>query len=228
LAFNQLIVSDFFTTRMQRPDGHEGPIAALGVPYMKLKAGRWRGVTVWEKTPQGRTDIQDPDLGFPGVVWLLATGFRTAGDPDDAYRDFERLGINGLKPRPIDYEYLYADIHETALDAVRRELERVSNELLELAWREPGVFHSADIEIAEIALGIKLFDDAEYRVLILPVIDSQNHPISEDVFELIVRAIFDCRLDELDFAPDPAVLAELGYQMRSTDMPVAQLHPRRR
>lgn len=227
LAFDQVIVRDFLMTRMQMPDGHEGPIASLGVPHMKLKASRWRGVTIWEKQPRGK-DIQDPSLSFPGVVWLLAVGYRSAGDADDAYRDFERLGVERLAPRPIDYEYLYSDIHEAVLDATRRELERVANELLELAWREPGVFHRADIEIADIALGITLFDNAEYRVLVLPVVDSRNRAIPEEVHTLLVRTIFDCRLDELEFAPDPAVLAEMGYQPRPSDMLVAQLRERRR
>lgn len=67
-ALEHLIVRDFVNTRRQNPDGHEGPLAALGVPHMRLKAGRWRGVTIWEGHPQGRAGIQDPALPFPGVV----------------------------------------------------------------------------------------------------------------------------------------------------------------
>jgi hypothetical protein len=228
-ALEYLIVRDFVNTRRQEPDGHEGPVAALGVPYMKLKAGdRSRGVTLWDKRPQGRDNIQDPDLPYPGVVWLVASGYRKEGDADDAYEVFARLGVAGLAPKSGDYEHLYTDIYEAALEALQADFERALNELLERAGREPGIVHRADLEIAQLAVAIVVFDTIEYRVAIFPLLDSNRRPIPEDIRDALIQIVFkDARLDELEY-PDASVLAGLGYEPGPFDLPLAQLRERGR
>lgn len=229
-ALEHGIVRDFYRARAADPDGTEGPIAALGVPYMKLKAGeRARGVTLWERTPQGRNDIQDPALPFPGVVWLVGVGVRKEGDKNDAYEVFERLGVARLAPTRSDYEALYADIHTTAHEALVADLERAMHELLERAWREPGRLHEEHIEIGELGVGILVFEFGEYRVVILPLVDDRNHAVPEDILLLLVRVAFgdDCRLEDLE-AADPEMLRSIGYRPRPTDWALAQLRERTR
>ncbi len=224
-AMEHGIVRDFVRTRSSEPDGTEGVIAALGVPFMKLKAGdRARGVTLWEKKPQGRDNIQDPALPFPGVVWLAGIGFRKEGDRGDAYEVFARLGPDRLMPTQMDYELLYADIHTATEEALRSDLARAMHELLERAWREPGRLQEQHIEIGDIAVGIVVFDYGEYRVAVLPLIDDRKHSVPEDILLLFARVVFgdECRLEELEPA-DPEILREIGYRPRPTDWALAQL-----
>lgn len=141
LALEHRIVRDFLHLRRADPEGSEGAIASLRAPFMKLKSGeRQRGVTLWDRTPQGRP-IQDEWLPYPGVVWLAAVGNRKEGDKHDAYEMFARIGADRLRPVLLDYELLYSDMHETAQQALRDELERAMHELLENAWRQPGRLH---------------------------------------------------------------------------------------
>src|SRR5207249_5018832 len=129
-----------------------------------------------------------------------------------------------LAPTRTDYETLYADIHAAAEEALLADLERVMNELLERAWREPGRLHEEHVEIGELGLGILVFESGEYRVVILPLIDERNHAVPEDILLLLVRAAFgkDCRLEDLE-AADPGVLGSMGYRPRLTDWALAQL-----
>lgn len=226
-ALDLLIVRDFVRSRSADPDGQEGIVAELGVPHMKLKAGRWRGVTVWERQPRG-VEIQDPDLTFPGVVWLVGAGVRKEGDADDAYRGFARLGRAGLAPADADYEQLFADIEDAAYRALLADLERAMNELLEAAWREPHRLHEAVVEIGSVGVAILIWEAVEYRVVILPLLDLEHRPVSLEVLTLLARVVFgdDCRLDELEDA-DAGVLAEIGYQPGRTEWAVAQLRQRK-
>jgi hypothetical protein len=227
VALERLIIRDFVRARRVDPDGSEGPIAALGIPFMKLKAGRSRGVTLWEGEPQGKT-VQDPALPYPGVVWLLGSGERKEGDADDAYREFERLGIARLLPTTADYELLYADIYQAALDGLREDLERALKELLEEASREPGVLHRAAIESAELGLAVVVLDYAEYRVLVLPLLDFDRKPIPQEIHVALAKIVFDeRRLDELIDYPDPDLLAEIGYEPGPFDLVLADLRERK-
>lgn len=226
-ALEELIVRDFIRTRREDPDGREGPVAALGVPYMKLKAGRWRGVTIWEARPQGQVGVQDPGLPFPGVVWLAGVGYRKEGDRDDAFEYFERLGSADLAPKLVDYEDLYAAFRLALLAQIRDDLERALNELLEEAWREPNEMHYAQIDFAELGFGVVVFDTIEYRVLVLPTLDSQRRPIPEELHVALIQIAFeDGRLDEVDPA-DPEMLERLGYVPRPFEYAVAQVRERR-
>jgi hypothetical protein len=210
-ALEDILVRDFARTRRVNPEGQEGVIAALGPPFMKLKAGdRARGVSIWEERPQGRI-VEDPDLPFAGVVWLLGRGYRKEGDADDAYREFARIGAERLRPVQVDYELLYAAILEDAIEALRMDLERALKELLEHAWREPGVLHEAVVESYELGLAILVFDNAEYRVLVLPTLGPDKRPIPDQIQESLIRIVFDGkRLDELEY-PDAEILAQVGY-----------------
>jgi hypothetical protein len=226
-ASEELIVRDFLRTRRENPDGHEGPVAALGVPYMKLKAGRWRGVTIWEARPQGRVGVQDPDLPFPGVVWLAGVGFRKEGDRDDAFEVFERLGSAALAPKLVDYEDLYVAFRLALLAQMRDDLERALNELLEEAWREPDEMHYAQIDFADLGFGVVVLDTIEYRVLVLPTVDFQRRPIPEEVHVALIQIAFvDGRLDDVEPA-DPEMLRKLGYAPRPFEYAVAQMRERR-
>ena len=198
-ARDELIVRDFVRTRREDPDGREGPVVALGVPYMKLKAGRWRGVTIWEGRPQGRVGVQDPSLPFPGVVWLAGVGYRKEGDRDDAFEYFERLGATALAPKLVDYEDLYAAFRVALLAQLREDLEGALNELLEQAWREPDEIHYAEVEFADLGFGVVVLDTIEYRILVLPTLDSQRRPIPEELHVALIQIAFEgSRLDEVE------------------------------
>ena len=227
VALERLIVREFVRTRRVNPDGDEGPIAALRVPWMKLKASRDRAVTVWEARPQGRVGIQDPLLGYPGVVWLAGVGFRKEGDPDDAYEEFARLGPSRLSPISNDYTYLYADIRIAAVEALRDDLERALNELVERAQREPGVFHAADLEIGELGFAAVVFDNLVYRILIMPMVDAQGRGIPSEIHAALIEVAFpDCRLDELEY-PEQAILKDLGYSPGPLEYAIACLREKR-
>lgn len=225
VALEHPIVRDFLRSRREDPEGSEGVIASLGVPFMKLKAGdRERGVTIWERKPQGRDGIEDPALPFAGVVWLAGFGYRKEGDKHDAYEHFEKTSASRLVPTQADYELLYADIQREVYESLVEELERVMNELLERAWREPGHLHEERVEIGHLGVAITVLDYAEYRIAILPALDDSNRPVSLDILELLVRVIFgkECRLADLEPA-DPEMLAAVGYRGRASDLALAQL-----
>lgn len=126
-----------------------------------------------------------------------------------------------------DYEQLYAAIRLAAFEALRDDLERALNELLEEAEREPGKLHRAEVEIGEMSFGVLILDRLEYRVLVLPILDSKRKPIPEAVHELLIEIAFpDCRLDELEY-PDTGMLEQLGYEPGPYDLLFACLRERR-
>lgn len=206
-----LVVRDFLNQRSQQPDGTEGPIAALGSAFMKLKCGRYRAATLHQEHLLGIDDAQvrDPEVTWQGVVWLLAVGYRKEGDPDDAYNDFERIGADALRPQHQDYVDLYASIRQAAADTFDIELRARLAELLERARSEPDVLHRLDAEpFAGIA--IKVFHDHGYRILVLSAIDARRRPVSEAVSEVIVASVFPgVRLDELEF-PDARLVERIA------------------
>lgn len=227
LASAHVVLREFLTSRGQVPEGTEGPVRALGSPFKKIKAGRERGVTLYEPNPQGKA-FHDPDLRFPGVVWLLAYGVRKEGDPDDAYRDFERLGADAMRPTTSDYALLWEDLRLEAEMALRRELEDGLRDLRELARRQPEVLHRLALEELQPGVAFVLFDDGETRLLVLPVVDANRRPVSEEVQALMVSIVFEeSKLDELE-APSPEILQRIAkYELRPFEFALCRRIARR-
>jgi len=215
LAPAELIVRDFLNQRGLEPDGTEGPIVTLGPAFMKLKASRWRGVTVHELEPAGVRGVQDPDYRWPGVVWLCGVGYRKDGDPDDAYKHFERIGADGVLPQEADYTDLFAEIREAAASALRADVEAAVGQLLIDARADPSTLHRLDIDPG-IGVAICVFARHGYRILVLPTIDAARRPVSEELQALLVGEIFPgVRVEDLD-APDPRTVRDIvAYDLRS-------------
>lgn len=112
-----LAVRDFMNQRSQVPGGTEGSIRALGPEFRELECSRDRGVTLHEERPRGRA-VQHPDVTWPGVVWLLAVGYRKEGDKRDAFEDFEAIGADAMRPQDVDYGDLFADMRREAAEAL--------------------------------------------------------------------------------------------------------------
>lgn len=217
---------EFRKSRSANPEGTEGPVAALGTPYKKLKAGRERAVTLWERTPAGR-QLQDPDLRFEGVVWLLGIGLRKEGDPDDAYEVFAKLGVAGLAPDSEDYELLFADVRDASLAEFRSSITKQIDELMELARAEPDVLHRLEVDTAtEFGLAV-MYQTAETRVLIVPTLTLTKRPVPEEIQALVIQAVFDgARVDQLDWPDDATVRQIAGYDIRPGEFAVSASRPR--
>lgn len=198
------------------PGGTEGHVQALGRGFAKLKTGRWRAVTLFEETPLG-VAVQDPDLGFAGVVWLGAVGFRKDGDPDDAYEVFARLGPDAIEPTELDYTDLFADIHTEASESLRRDLEAGVAALLDKARAEPDVLHRLEIEPG-LGIAVRAFAHHGYRILVLPARDARGHAVSEELWVLFGRIVFPgVDLGSLEY-PSPALVRDIAeYEVGASE-----------
>ena len=183
---------------------------SLGLPFMKLKAGRWRAVTVHDTTA---SDTDDPDYPWSGIVWLCGVGYRKEGDADDAYNDFAALGRMRLLPERADLEDLYADIRSIAAAAIRTELAGAVELLLEAARADPNALHRTEVDPG-FGIAVRVFDRHGYRILVLPAIDRRRHPVSEEVQTVIIQAVFPgVRLEFLE-SPDANLVADIsGYRL---------------
>lgn len=88
------LIVKFREVRSQEPEPDGQHIDLLkSPPGFKLKVGRWRGATWYD--------------GEAEAVFLIAAGWREHGDPEDFYKELERLRDGGsLFPSDADYDEL--------------------------------------------------------------------------------------------------------------------------